>query len=439
VIGRPRAGCIQIDQSANFCGASPIMPGGFGGNCSPDQAFEDLNLNGVLDPGEDLNGNGILDATVNEDTNGNNVLDAGEDLNNNDVLDTALPITELADSPGLDCARPFLATHLPSLSMVDCDTLAIAFRNSCFACVLNGVLDPGEDLNGNGVLDAGEDRAPCAAAFASYGIDPSSSNPTQCLSIVTPFAMQCRQCVTDAQAGNFDYTNCSALAFGEFQCGNAGDGFGVVANLRQCDIDCDSNQVFGNCDTSEDANGNGTLDPAEDLNGNGVLDPGEDIDGDGFLDPAEDVNNNGLIDDPSPSALINGCETFLRIDVQHCGACGNRCVEALPNVRDNAATALCDANNDGMTGPDEFCVTCGRGQCQLPRSAQFRGMATMPPSTTPINPSYGNDLVCESTFQNCNAMSQDGCETNTANDANNCGGCAFTCAGGQTCNGGVCQ
>jgi hypothetical protein len=47
---------------------------------------EDVNANGVLDPGEDLNGNGTIDRRS-EDVNGNGVLDAGEDLNGNGILD----------------------------------------------------------------------------------------------------------------------------------------------------------------------------------------------------------------------------------------------------------------------------------------------------------------------------------------------------------------
>ncbi len=65
---------------------------------------EDVNHNGILDPGEDLNGNNQLDFSLDEDTNKNGKLDAGEDLYG------------------------------------------------------NGILDPGEDLNGNGILDPGEDK-----------------------------------------------------------------------------------------------------------------------------------------------------------------------------------------------------------------------------------------------------------------------------------------
>lgn len=44
---------------------------------------EDLNFNGVLDPGEDLNGDGVLQAA-------NGILDLGEDLNGNGILDQGI-------------------------------------------------------------------------------------------------------------------------------------------------------------------------------------------------------------------------------------------------------------------------------------------------------------------------------------------------------------
>lgn len=54
---------------------------------------EDLNGNGVLDPGEDTNNNGVLDFI--EDVNGNGILDPGEDLNGNGVLDRSKSLDQI--------------------------------------------------------------------------------------------------------------------------------------------------------------------------------------------------------------------------------------------------------------------------------------------------------------------------------------------------------
>ncbi|MDA0831721.1 MAG: right-handed parallel beta-helix repeat-containing protein [Planctomycetota bacterium] len=93
---------------------------------------EDLNRNGVLDPGEDSSTNGVLDPT--EDTNNNGILDSedtnndgilqfAEDLNNNGILD-------IEDRNGDGTLQ-----------------LAEDVNN-------NGILDPGEDTYFNGILDA---------------------------------------------------------------------------------------------------------------------------------------------------------------------------------------------------------------------------------------------------------------------------------------------
>src|SRR5207245_8115455 len=55
-----------------------------------DLISEDLNHNGVLDPGEDRDGDHRLDY-IDEDRNHNGVLDPGEDTNGNGILDTFDP------------------------------------------------------------------------------------------------------------------------------------------------------------------------------------------------------------------------------------------------------------------------------------------------------------------------------------------------------------
>src|SRR6185295_11646064 len=52
-----------------------------------DRFWEDLNLNGHLDPGEDFDGDRRLDY-IDEDLNHNGILDPGEDRNENFHLDT---------------------------------------------------------------------------------------------------------------------------------------------------------------------------------------------------------------------------------------------------------------------------------------------------------------------------------------------------------------
>lgn len=110
---------------------------------------------------------------------------------------------------------------------------------------LNGILDPGEDLNGDGVLNVGN--------------------------------------------GVLLMANASTL------------------NLAQLGEDLNSNGILDRSEdtngnnaidtTTEDTNGNGVLDTGEDTNGNGVIDTTtEDKNGNGVLDASEDTNGNGILD-----------------------------------------------------------------------------------------------------------------------------------------------
>lgn len=133
---------------------------------------------------------------------------------------------------------------------------------------LNGILDPGEDLNGDGVLNAGNGVLLMANAstlnLAQLGEDLNSNG------VLDP---------TEDTNGN-----------GRLDLSEDTNANGVL------DV---SEDVNGNglLDTGEDTNSNGLLDTTtEDTNGNGVLDLSEDLDGDGVLDGSEDSNSNGILD-----------------------------------------------------------------------------------------------------------------------------------------------
>ena len=102
---------------------------------------EDTNLNSILDRGEDLNSNGVLDAD--EDTNRNGILDGAEDRNNNGFLDVVgVP------APDVDYTYPDI-NHL----FFGYKGWSIRDNGTEEDLNLNGILDPGEDVNTNGRLD----------------------------------------------------------------------------------------------------------------------------------------------------------------------------------------------------------------------------------------------------------------------------------------------
>ncbi|MCA9659092.1 MAG: hypothetical protein KC486_12170, partial [Myxococcales bacterium] len=51
----------------------------------------------------------------------------------------------------------------------------------------------------------------------------------------------------------------------------------------------------------------------------------------------------------------------------------------------------------------------------------------------------GCSVACNAGYGDCNANAGDGCETNTASNANHCGACGKSCAANEDCVGGVCM
>jgi hypothetical protein len=84
----------------------------------------------------------------------------------------------------------------------------------------------------------------------------------------------------------------------------------------------------------------------------------------------------------------NGCEVFLRTDPQHCGSCSKACPE-LPHAQ----------------------VGCG-DTCRIWR--------------------------CAPGYEDCNAVTGDGCEVALRGDSRNCGACGNRCAAKQRCREGQC-
>ncbi|MFT4705193.1 MAG: hypothetical protein ACI81R_002901, partial [Bradymonadia bacterium] len=141
--------------------------------------------------------------------------------------------------------------------------------------------------------------------------------------------------------------------------------------------------------------------------------------------------------------LGNGCEVDTATDVNNCGGCGTVC--DVQNAGEQCVAGVCqiaacignwvdcdavyatgcevnlanDANNCGdcgqecdLFGANEICVegTCAIGECQ-------------------------------GTSADCDLISGNGCEANTATDPTNCGGCGTSCSlpgAVQQCSGGFC-
>ncbi|MFO0660796.1 MAG: hypothetical protein U0165_13330 [Polyangiaceae bacterium] len=126
----------------------------------------------------------------------------------------------------------------------------------------------------------------------------------------------------------------------------------------------------------------------------------------------------------------DGCEINSNTDVNNCGACGQLC--DLANAAESCVNGTCtlgacssgfgNCNNnptDGcetnLTNNASNCGACGT-VCNLPNAVA---------GCTSSNCTVSS---CNAGFKNCNGIASDGCEINTTNDVNNCGGCGIVCS-----------
>jgi hypothetical protein len=138
----------------------------------------------------------------------------------------------------------------------------------------------------------------------------------------------------------------------------------------------------------------------------------------------------------------NGCEANLATDPANCGQCGQACST-------NHSTPSCTAGVCGVScapgfadcdfDPDDGCET------NLNTDVTNCGTCGKLCSTAGGTPNCVGGTcgisVCQGTLADCNGLSSDGCEVDTATDVNNCGHCGNQCSANNAtvaCSSGAC-
>jgi hypothetical protein len=141
----------------------------------------------------------------------------------------------------------------------------------------------------------------------------------------------------------------------------------------------------------------------------------------------------------------NGCETNLAATAT-CGSCSNDCNRAF-------STMTCDSGSckvESCAAPHADCNDTAADGCETDteQSLQHCGGCDKPCALAHAAESCvsGSCVLgqCESNFSDCNLVASDGCESNTLTDTANCGACQHSCAsefpgGLVSCSSGQCQ
>ncbi len=151
--------------------------------------------------------------------------------------------------------------------------------------------------------------------------------------------------------------------------------------------------------------------------------------------------NPGFLD--CDTQVPDGCEINGSNNVNNCGVCGKVCSVA-------NGTGTCSGGNCSIASCNPGFQDCNHTEsdgCEANVNTSTAncgscGNACNTPNATPACNNGGCIIgMCNPGFQDCDHNPADGCEINTQNDPNNCGGCGTKCSianGTAACMNGMC-
>lgn len=131
----------------------------------------------------------------------------------------------------------------------------------------------------------------------------------------------------------------------------------------------------------------------------------------------------------------NGCETYLKNDVNNCGSCNNKC-----NNNADCVNSACQCKVGYMNCNNNWSDGCEVNIYSDPMNCNGCGsVCNLPNVSTHIcNLGVCNIGVCKWNYYNCDGIQSNGCEVNLNTDSNNCGSCNNKCNQNAYCSGGSC-
>jgi hypothetical protein len=124
------------------------------------------------------------------------------------------------------------------------------------------------------------------------------------------------------------------------------------------------------------------------------------------------------------------CETDISKSIEHCGACGNACPQVAHGSKGckagNCGVGACLAPHDDCNG--SFADGCETDTANHVDHCGGCGKACGSIANGQKSCKNGKCIAaCDTGFADCNAKLEDGCETNLMTDPASCGACGKTC------------
>jgi hypothetical protein len=139
-------------------------------------------------------------------------------------------------------------------------------------------------------------------------------------------------------------------------------------------------------------------------------------------------------------SAADGCETNLTSDVNNCGGCNQACSVANGSAgctNSQCTVASCNAGFANCNG-----VATDGCETNLANNVNNCGgcgnVCALANATAGCSGSACSISACTAGFANCNGVTSDGCEVNTNTSVNNCGSCGHACGANQICSNGTC-